>query len=144
MGKRDLRVNESITVLYQAPNKASGEIVVGEVYLPNGSKDSNFPDFILVERGISGTYVGEFTPDAAGEWQTIVHLDGGSGQVTKRYSVGSYDVTGVGVAVESVDDKVDIIDLVVDGMDAQIGIMDGKLDIIQGSVGSSDTPPMVS
>lgn len=144
MGKRDLRVNEEIKVLYQAPNKSSGETVVGEVYLPNGSKDSSFPDFTLTERGSSGTYVGSFTPDATGEWQVIIHIDDGSGQVTKRYSVGTYDVTGVGVAVEDVDDKVDILDSVVDGMDTQMDIMDGKLDTIQGSVGSIDTPPMVS
>jgi len=151
MGKRDYRVNQPITVLYQAPNKASGETVEVEIYLPNGSKDSNFPDFTLTERGSSGTYVGEFTPDTMGEWQAIIHLDDGSGQVTKRYSVGTYDVTGVGVAVEDVDDKVDIIDSVVDGLDTQIGGMDtqldtmeGKIDSIQGSVGSIDTPPMVS
>ena len=103
------------------------------------------------ERGSSGTYVGQFTPDTMGEWQAIIYLDDGSGQVTKRYSVGTYDVTGVGVAVEGVDTKVDIIDSVVDGLDTQIDGMDtqldtmeGKIDSIQGSVGSIDTPPMVS
>lgn len=151
MGKRDLRVNEPITVLYQAPNKSSGETVIGEVYLPNGSKDSSFPDFTLTERGSSGTYVGEFTPDATGEWQVIIHLASGAGQVTVRYSVGSYDVTGVGVAVEDVADTVDLLETTVDGLDTQIGGMDiqldgmeGKIDIIQSSVGSIDTPPMVS
>jgi len=151
MGRRDYKVNEPIKFLYQAPNKASGETVIGEIYLPSGSKDSNFPDVTLTERGSTGTYIGEFTPDTLGDWQVIIHIDDGSGQVTKRYSVGDYDVTGVGVAVEDVDDKVDIIDSVVDGMDTQLGQMDtqldtmeGKIDSIQGSVGSIDTPPMVS
>ena len=151
MGQRDYRVNEPIQVLYQAPNKASGETVIGEVYLPSGFKDSSFPDFTLTERGATGTYVGEFTPDTTGEWQVIVHLDDGSGQVTIRYSVGTYDVTGVGVAIEGVDAKVDIIDSVLDGvdtqvdqMDTQLDTMEGKIDSIQSSVGSIDTPPMVS
>ena len=151
MGRRDHRVNDSIQVIYQAPNRSSGETVVVEIYLPSGVKDSSFPDFTLTERGSSGTYVGEFTPDSLGEWQAIIHLDDGSGQVTKRYSVGSYDVTGVGVAVEDVESKVDIIDSVIDGMDTQVDQMDGQLDTIEGKidsintqVGSIDSPPMVS
>ena len=151
MGKRDYRVNQPITVLYQTPNKLSGEIVIAEIYLPNGSKDSSFPDFTLTERASSGTYVGEFTPDTVGEWQAIIHLSTGDGQVTKRYSVGTYDVTGVGVAVEGVAATVDIIEVVMDdlsikadSMDDQLDTMEGKIDSIQGSVGSIDTPPMVS
>lgn len=151
MGKRDLRVNQSITLLYQAPNRASGETVVAEIYLPNGSKDSNFPDFNLTERGSSGTYTGEFTPDELGEWQVIIHLDGGSGQVTKRYSVGTYDVTGVGSAVEDVDTKVDTvngkadtINTKVDGIDTQLDTVESKIDDINTQVGSIDSPPMVS
>lgn len=144
MGQRDYRVNEPITILYQSPNRESGKTVVVEVYLPSGNKDSNFPDFNLTERGSSGTYVGSFIPDELGEWQAIIHLDDGSGQVTKRYSVGTYDVTGVGVAVEGVEDKVDIIDSVVDGMDTQLDTMEGKIDDINIQVGSIDSPPMVS
>jgi len=151
MGKRDIRVNEPIDVLYQAPNKASGETVVGEVYLPSGVKDSNFPDFTLTERGGSGTYVGEFTPDTVGEWQVIIHLDNGDGQVTKRYSVGEYDVTGVGVAVDALDTKVDVLDIElgvvngkVDDLDTQLGAVEIKVDNIITSVGSAGSPPMVS
>jgi len=151
MGRRDLRVNQPIHFIYQAPNRESGRTVEAEIYLPNGSKDSSFPDIILTERGSSGTYVGEFTPDAVGEWQVIIHLDDDTGQVTKRFSVGSYDVTGVGVAVEDVDAKVDIIDSTLDGVDTQVGQIDTQLDVIEGKVdtintqvGSIDSPPMVS
>lgn len=130
MGKRDYQVNEPIQVLYQAPNRASGQTVVGEVYLPNGTKDSTFPDFSLTERGSSGTYVGEFTPDELGSWQVVVHLASGDGQVTKKYSVGSYDVTGVGVAVE--------------GVSTQLDSIGDTVNVINTAVASLDTPPMIS
>jgi len=104
--------------------------VVGEVYLPNGTKDSTFPDFSLTERGSSGTYVGEFTPDELGNWQVVVHLASGDGQVTKRYSVGSYDVTGVGVAVE--------------GVSTQLDSIGDTVNVINTAVASLDTPPMIS
>jgi len=81
MARRDYKVNEVIRVLYQAPNKQSGLTdIVGEIFLPNGSKDSNFPDLVFTERENTGTYVSEFTPDALGEWQVIVHLGNGDGQ----------------------------------------------------------------
>jgi len=48
MARRDYKVNEVIRVLYQAPNKQSGLTdIVGEIFLPNGSKDSNFPDLVF-------------------------------------------------------------------------------------------------
>lgn len=166
MAQCNYKVNEPIKVLYQAPNKQSGLTdIVGEIYLPNGSKDSNFPDLFFTERGFSGTYISEFTPNALGEWQVIVHLNDGSGQVTKQYSVGSYDVTGVGIAVEDVEDKVDIIDSTLDGVDIQVDnidtkvdnaqiklntvdgkvdVLDAKVDALDVKVSSLDTPPMIS
>lgn len=138
MAERNYKVNEPIKVLYQAPNRQSGLTdIVGEIYLPNGSKDSNFPDVSFTERGNSGTYSGSFTPDALGEWQVIVHQSDGSGQVTKQYSVGYYDVTGVGVAVEEVETKIDTVDTKVDTVETKIDILDTK-------VSSLDTPPMIS
>jgi hypothetical protein len=70
-------------------------------------------------------------------------LDDDTGQVTKRFSVGSYDVTGVGVAVEDVDAKVDIIDSTLNGVDTQLDAIEGKVDNINTQV-ESNSPPMVS
>ena len=131
MGQRNYKVNSPVKVLYQAAGRASGKTVIGEIYLPSGVKDSSFPDFTLTERGSSGTYVGEFTPDASGDWQVLVHLDDNTGQVTKQYSVDKYDVTGVGLAVEGVETKVDAVEAKIDTLDILVS-------------GISDSPPMIS
>jgi len=137
MGKRNFKVGDPIDVLYQAANALSGAVVIGEVFLPSGVKDSSFPDFILTERGASGTYIGSFTPDALGNWQVIVHLDDGDGQLTLKYGVGKYDVTGVGEAVEGVES-------LVDSVDSKVDTANTKLDGIASVISSLDTPPMIS
>jgi hypothetical protein len=165
MAERDFKVNDVIPVIYQAPNAETGLVgIVAEIYLPNGSKDTNFPDVALVERGSSGTYVGEFTPNAQGEWQTICHKAGGDGQVTKRYSVGAHNVHSVGEAVGTVDGKVVAVDGKVDTVDGKVVTVGGKVDTVDGkvvtatgkidaldakvtalgtAVGALDSPPMV-
>lgn len=137
MAERNYKVNEPITIVYQAPNKESGATIIAEIYLPSGSKDSNFPDITLTERGSTGTYVDTFTPDQAGEWQVIIHKDDDTGQVTKRYSVGIYNVESVGQETSGVKS-------VVDGIDSQLDTVETKVDAIDTKVSSLDTPPMVS
>jgi len=100
---KQFKLNEEIEFGYQAPNATTGLVdVIAEIYLPNRTKDSNFPDVTMVEVGDSGTYRGIFTPDALGVWQVIMHLAGGDGQVNKAYSVGNYNMQDVGVAVAAV------------------------------------------
>lgn len=159
MAEKNYKVNEAIEVVYQAPNAESGlSGVVAEVYLPDGAKDSGFPDVALVELDSEGVYKGEFTPDEAGEWVAICHKSDGDGQVVKRYSVGSYNVHSVGEAVANVDGdvatldgkvvtvdgKVDTVDGKVDVVDAKATSIETKVDNISTQVGSLDTPPMVS
>jgi hypothetical protein len=156
MAEKVYKVNESVELGYQAPGRASGKVVIAEIYLPNKAKDSNFPDITLVEVGNSGTYRGSFTPDAQGEWQAILHLDDGEGQVVKRFSVGGHNVHSVGeavggvhgaidaveVKVDAVDDKVDAVDAKVVAVDAKVDAVDAKIDGLELQVDSLDTPPM--
>ena len=158
MGERNYKINDPIKVVYQAPNKETGLVVTAEIYLPNGSQDSNFLDMILDEVGHKGVYKQEFTPDEMGDWIVIVHLPGDEGQVVKRYSVGAHNVHGLGLAIAETDGKVDDLDSDVAAVDGKVDAVTGKVDIVQttadsietkintlsSSVGGLDTPPMIS
>lgn len=164
MSERNYQINEAIEIIYQAPNKESGLTGVtackGTILLPSGVEDSNFPEITFVERGSSGTYHGEFTPDAVGDWQVIVAKSDGDGQVTKRYSVGSHNVSGVGAEVVAkaaiTDGKVDAVDTKIDALndistsdvdtavDTRADVTDAKIDALDVNIGKLDTPPMVS
>ena len=137
MAEKNYKVSEAIKIVYQAPNKESGLIVTAEIYLPGDIQDSGFPDITLTEVGSKGVYVGQFTPDAPGEWGTIVHTPGDEGQVVKRYSVGSHNI-------ESVGNKADNVITAVNGIDTQLDTVEGKIDDLSTNVGALDTPPMIS
>lgn len=138
MAEKNYKINETIDVIYQAPNKESGlSGVVAEILLPNGAPDSGFPDVALTERGNTGTYHGQFTPNAVGDWQLIIHKASGDGQVTKRYSVGNYNIHTIGEVVGTVDGKCDTID-------GKADTTHSKIDAIDTKVSALDTPPMVS
>jgi len=106
MADKLFKINEAIEIGYQAPNAATGLLeVVAEIYLPNKTKNSFFPNVELVEVADTGTYRGSFTPNAVGTWQVIIHKAGAlskEGQVIKAYSVGNYNLNDIGVAVEAV------------------------------------------
>lgn len=151
MAERIFKLDEAVSIEYQAPNKTSGQTVIAEIYLPGNVKDSSFPDLTLTERGSSGTYYGEFTPDQVGEWIVICHLDDESGQVIKRYSVGEHNVESVGQAVGAVDAAVGTVDgkatnikTTVDNIDIQLDTVETKIDNIDTKVSALDTPPMIS
>lgn len=121
MAEKLYKVDESCQILYQAPNAESGlGGVEAEIYLPSGDKDSSFPDVTLTERGSTGTYVGEFTPDAQGEWEVIIHKADGDGQVVKRYSVGAYNVHSVGEGVSGINTAVADLDTDVAMLDTKV------------------------
>ena len=129
MADQIYKVGEAIDLGYQAPGKQSSLTIIAEIYLPNKAKDSSFPDVSLTEVGSSGTYRGEFTPDAEGTWQVVTSISpSGDGQVVRNYSVGGHNVHSVGEAVANVD--------------ADIVVVDGKIDSIATQVGNLDTPPM--
>ena len=141
MAEKQFKINEPIEIVYQAPNRESGlsggTAVVAEIFLPNDTKDSTFPDLELVEIGTSGVYKGLFTPDQEGEWKVVIHKSNGDGQVVKRYSVGAHNVNSVGAAIENVDSDVAVVQTTADSIETKVDDLDIK-------VSSLDTPPMVS
>ncbi|MHA1169804.1 MAG: hypothetical protein ACTSPI_17575 [Candidatus Heimdallarchaeaceae archaeon] len=144
MAERNYVIDKPITVIYQAPNKESGLTIEVEIFLPSGVKDSNFPDFNLTERGTSGTYAGTFTPNEVGDWQVLVHKDDGDGQVTKKYSVGDYNVETVGEKISDTKTVVDNVHTKVANLDTQMDTVETKVDSIDTKVSALDTPPMIS
>jgi hypothetical protein len=162
MALRNYKVGESIEIVYQAPNKASGLLnVVSEIYLPGDPPQKNpvyFPDIVLVEIGTTGTYRGEFEPNAQGEWKVITHKADGDGQVISKYSVGAYDVHTVGEAVGTVDTKASGIKSKTDNLPGDPASESGvrgpdndtlktisdQIDAVDAKVGALDTPPMVA
>lgn len=108
MSDKTFKVGEEISVVYQAPGSTSDEIVNMEIYDETGVKDSvNFPDVVLVEVGITGKYRGSFTPDAEGNWEIHISLSTGAGKIVKQYSVGGYNLAGIGDLVSEINAKVD-------------------------------------
>lgn len=133
MAEKLYKVLEAIELGYQAPNKETGLVgIVAEIYLPNKQKDSTFPDVELVEVGATGTYRGEFTPDAQGTWQVIMHKADGDSQVTKSFSVGAFNVHTVGEAVVAVDSAVG-------GVDTKVTAVDGKVDTVNTNMAKDAT-----
>ena len=111
MSDKTFKVGEEISVVYQAPGSATGKIVNMEIYDETGVKDLvGFPDVMLAEVGATGKYRGSFTPDAEGNWEIHVALSTGAGKIVKQYSVGGYNLAGIGNLVSEVKDMVDGID----------------------------------
>ena len=108
MADKFFKVGEPIPIGYQTPNKQSGQIIIAEIYLPGPPKhkDSNYPDIILDEVELTGTYGGEFTPDQQGNWQVICHLEDGSGQIVKGYSVGGHNIHSIGEKLVEVGNQI--------------------------------------
>ena len=111
MAEKIFKVDEAIKVTYQAPKAETGLAGgVAEIFLPNGAKDSAFPDLSLTEMDTTGVYVGEFIPDQQGEWIAVIHAGTKKSQVIKRYSVGAHNIHSVGETVAGIDSKIDDID----------------------------------
>lgn len=104
MARRDYKVNEVIRIIYQAPGAASGATVTMVIYDETESLDGvNFPDVTMTEVASTGRYTGSFTPDASGEW-TIHISDSVGGKVVRQYSVGGYNIDGIGTSLENLND----------------------------------------
>jgi len=156
MAEKNFKVNEAIEIIYQAPNAAEGLDIRADIY--DEVKALHAVDQPLIEVGNTGTYRRAFTPDAAGEWQAVIYefidSDTRNGQVVKRYSVGAHNVDSVGtdmakdatVAKDSTVAKDNTVakEATLTGVDDQLDTVETKIDNIVTSVGSLDTPPMVS
>ncbi len=137
MGEKNYKVNEPIEIGYQAPNAESGLTgVVAEIFLPTKVKDPvNFADVVLVEVADTGTYRGQFTPNAEGVWQVILHKADGSGKVTKSFSVGSHNIHTIGQLVSSIDSNVNVVSNTVNDIN-------NKVDALSVAISTQATPPM--
>jgi hypothetical protein len=124
------KVNEAIEFGYQVPNAETGlSGVVAEIYLPDKSKSSLFPDVNMVEVASTGTYRGSFTPDEVGVWEVIFHKANGDGQVVKSFSVGLYNVEQVGLAVDALQSALTAL-----GDVATSGDVDAAVTAIEGAI----------
>lgn len=129
MAEKNYRVDEEIKVVYQAAGAATGQVVTMEIYDETGDKDeATFPDEVMVESGASGRYISSFTPDEEGEWRVDIYDEAG-GKVTKRYSVGSENVSSLGGKFGAV---------------AKTGEDGDTLETLSDQMDALESPPMVS
>lgn len=113
MAKRNYKVNEAIEVPYQSAGSLSGLTdVTMQIFDETGSLDGvDFPDVIMAEVGVTGKYVGSFTPDAVGEWTIHVAYNSGTdGQVVKQFSVGNFNLNDIGESTTVIEAAVVAID----------------------------------
>lgn len=143
MAEKNYKLNEPIKIVYQAPGAQTGLVVTAEIILPGNVKDSFFPDFTLTEILGKGIYQKEFTPNASGEWESIVHIPSG-GQVVKRYSVGAHNVESVGNDVAVVGGGVAVVGDKVDDVQTTADNIETKVDDLNSAFGGFDTPAMIS
>ena len=108
MARKNYKVNESIKVVYQAPDRESGLTDIKcDVFNAIDDMDVVQSGY-LVEIGLSGRYKYFFTPDVEGDWSVQIVIEStGEGAVTKHYSVGQYNIQEIGANLQSVELKVD-------------------------------------
>jgi hypothetical protein len=100
MANNTLKVNNPIRIDYQSAAGVSGLTVQMDVYDETGNKDNSMSG-VMVEKGTLGIYQKIFTPDVIGDW-FIKITDSANGKVIKSFTIGSYDVDTVGIAVDGV------------------------------------------
>jgi len=106
MAQGNYKLNESITVTYQAAGGTTGlSDVTMQIYDESGALDGvNFPDVTMTEVGSSGRYEGSFTPDAVGVWRVVINSTTKPGQVVKQFDVVSHNIDSIGGAVGGLND----------------------------------------
>lgn len=130
MSDKTFKVGEEIKIVYQTPGSVSDLVVNMEIYDETGVKDLvNFPDVVLAEVGTSGKYRGSFTPDAEGNWEIHVATSTNDGKLVKQYSVGGYNLDGIGDLVSATGDA--------------IITMDAHLTTVEEKINNIDSPPML-
>jgi len=111
MGQKDYAVGEPINVEYNTDGFKSGETVVMEIFDETSAKDVvNFPDVTMMERTDAPIYDGSFTPDAQGDWLVLCYYGTGKGKVIRKYSVGGYNLNGIGQTVDTIEIQTSGID----------------------------------
>ena len=106
MAIKDYAVGEAINVEYNTDGFKSGETVTMVIFDETLAKDiTNFPDVTMIERTEEPIYDGSFTPDAQGEWLVLCSYGSGKGQRIKKFSVGGYNLDGVGQKIDTIESQ---------------------------------------
>ena len=112
MADQSYKVNQAITVVYQALGAGSGLTCTMEVFDETGTKDMA-QSGTMTEIGSSGRYRKDFTPDAEGLW--MVHVsDTAGGKSVKSYSVGTTNISEIGATVTTINAKIDALQTTVE------------------------------
>lgn len=105
MADKSYKVDQAITVVYQAMGAGTGLTSTMEVFDEAGIKDVA-QSGSMTEIGTSGRYRKDFTPDAEGLW--IVQIeDSAGGKSVKSYSVGNTNISEIGATVTTLNAKID-------------------------------------
>jgi hypothetical protein len=103
------KVGIPIVVVYQANNSATGLTIKMDVFDETYALDASKSVAAMTEMGTTGRYYASFTPDAEGEWVTMMYELGppNKGQAVKAHRVGDHDIDSVGDAVGLIKAKTD-------------------------------------
>lgn len=94
----------AIIVVYQAVNCATGKTVTMDVYDEAHAKDDPKSVAAMTEVAATGRYYATFTPDAEGEWITVMkNTTDNNGEVVKAFAVAGHDLDSVGDTVAAID-----------------------------------------
>lgn len=143
MGQKNYKINEAIRVLYRAiPGAVSANM---DVYDETDTLDVG-QSGAMAQIGSTDRWIGNFTPDANGNWSINITDSKGS-DVIRDYSIGNYNVDSVGAGVASVDAKVDALNDLSSAdvnaeVDTALGDYDGptkaELDTTEGNIRGTD------
>jgi len=94
----------AIIVVYQAVACATGKTVTMDVYDEAHAKDEAKCVAAMTEVAATGRYYATFTPDAEGEWITVMkNTTDSNGEVVKAFAVAGHDLDSVGDTVAAID-----------------------------------------
>jgi hypothetical protein len=127
MALKNYKVNESIDVTYQATGSHTAIVVTMDVYDEANVKDVAQSGTML-EVGTTGRYKKSFTPNAEGNWTTMIS-DTKGGKAVASYSVGQFNIGTVGANVAS--------------LQADVTTISGKIDDLATAVSDILSPPMI-
>jgi hypothetical protein len=136
MGKQDHKVGVPIVLVYQAAGGQEGLSPQATVLDETGAPDpTNFPVITLTPiASAPDRYVGQFTPDAEGEWKVLLHDGTDKGKQTGHFSVGGWTVHTIGQAVATLASDVTALGTSVGNVESTVASIGGSVLLIQGSL----------
>ena len=107
----DYKIGVPIIVIYQAEGLGSAKTIEMDVYDETHAKDVPKCVPAMTEMGSTGRYWSTFTPDAEGEWATMMReaVPPYKGPVVKAYKVVGHGIDSVGDVVVAIQAKTDAL-----------------------------------